>query len=74
MGSIKDQHATFKAEVREIVKWLERNLQVTPASLQENISASIAKLTDCVQSAEKAAMSLSLTFTTLTEGQIRLSN
>ena len=30
--------------------------------------------TDWVQAAEKAAMSLSETFTTLTEGQIRLSN
>ena len=74
MGSIKDQHETFKAEVREIVKQLERNSQVTLASLQENITASIAELTDRVQSAEKAATSLSSTFTTLTEGQIRLSN
>ena len=74
MGSIKDQHATFEAEVREIVKRLESNSQVTPASLQENITASIAELTDRVQSAEKAATSLSSTFTTLTEGQIRLGN
>ena len=45
-----------------------------PASLQENITASIAELTDQVQSAEKAVTSLSLTFSTLTKGQIRLSN
>ena len=74
LGSIKDQHEMFKAEVREIVKRLERNLQMMPVSLQENITASIAKLTDHVQSAKKAATSLSSTFTTLTEGQIRLSN
>ena len=74
MGSIKDQHEMFKAKVREIVKRLERNLQVTPASLQEKITASIAELTDCIQSAKKAVTSLLSTFTTLTEGQIRLGN
>ena len=74
LGSIKDQHETFEAEMRDIVKWLERNSQVMPASLQKNITASIAELTDCIQSAKKAAMSLSSTFTTLTKGQIRLGN
>ena len=47
---------------------------MTPASLQENITASIAELTDHIQTAEKAATSVSLMFTTLTEGQIRLGN
>ena len=74
MGSIKDQHEMFEAEVREIVKQLERNSQVMPASLQEKITASVAELTDHIQSAKKAATSLSSMFTTLTKGQIRLSN
>ena len=60
--------------VRDIVKQLERNSQVTLASLQEKVTISIAELTDRVQAAEKAVMSLSETFTTLTEGQIRLGN
>ena len=69
LSSIKDQHQTFEAKVRDIMKQLERNLQVMPASLQEQVIISIAELTDWVQAAEKAAMSLSSTLTTLTEGQ-----
>ena len=45
LGSIKDQHETFEAEMRDIVKRLERNSQVMPASLQEQVTISIAKLT-----------------------------
>ena len=74
MGSIKDQHEMFEAEVRDIMEQLERNSQVMPASLKGNLVAPIAELTDWVQAAEKAATSLSETFTTLTKGQIRLSN
>ena len=66
----------FEAEVRDIMEWLERNSQVMPASLQvqENIITSIAKLMNQVQAANKAVTSLSEMFTTLTKGQIRLSN
>ena len=60
--------------MRDIVKRLERNSQVMPASLQEQVTISIAKLTVQVQGAEKAVTSLSSMFTTLIEGQIRLGS
>ena len=60
--------------MRDIVKQLERTSQVMLTSLQEQVTISIAELMDQVQAAEKAAMSLSSTFTTPTKGQIRLGS
>jgi len=74
LGSIRVEHERFQAEMKETVRVLEKNQELTPAVLEHCLTESIGKLTTRVDNVEKLVMTMLSSVTAVSEQHLKLSS
>ncbi|KIJ93933.1 hypothetical protein K443DRAFT_111294, partial [Laccaria amethystina LaAM-08-1] len=74
LGSIREEHQRFEAEMKETVRVLENKWEVTLAALEEYLTKAIGKLTTWVNDVKKSLMTTVSTVTTVSEQHLKLSS
>jgi len=74
LGSIWVEHGRFQAKMKETVRVLEKNCELTPAVLEQCLTESIGKLTTRVNDVEKSVMTMLLSVTAVSEQHLKLSS
>jgi hypothetical protein len=73
LGSIREEHQRFEAEMKETVTALESKCQVTPAALEERLTEAIGKLKTRVDDVEQSVMMVLTTVHKISEQHLQLS-
>jgi len=74
LGSIWVEHERFQAEMKETVRVLEKNQELTPAVLEHRLTESIGKLMTQVDNVEKSVMTMLSSVTAVSEQHLKLSS
>ncbi|KIJ90704.1 hypothetical protein K443DRAFT_116233, partial [Laccaria amethystina LaAM-08-1] len=74
LGSIREEHQRFEAEMKETTRALENKWEVTPGALEERLTKAIGTLTAWVDDVEQSLMTMVLTVTAVSEQHLKLSS
>jgi chromosome segregation ATPase len=74
LGSIREEHQRFEAEMKETTRALENKWEVTPGALEERLTKAIGTLTARVDDVEKSLMTMVSTVTAVSEQHLKLSS